>query len=137
MIKQTPHRRAGACLLGVLGFALLVTGPALAQEPGAASELLAGGGGSEGNGEGEAWRSQVEELSLANDELARQNALLRDRVGDLRQQLELAERAGFEQRTRDQRRWFVTGAGVLLAGLLLGLLLSRLRLRRRSRWGDL
>lgn len=130
MIQQTPDRRLPACLAGLLGtlllaLAALAPGSAVAQE---ASEAAV---------ETEAWRRQLEELALANEELGRQNALLRDRVGDLRHQLEGAERASLEQRSREQRRWFITGAAVLLAGLLLGLLLSRLRLRRRSRWGEL
>jgi SH3 domain protein len=126
VIQLKPNRRAAAaCLLAV---AALATGSALAQEdPGVAMAP----------GEAEAWSRQLEELALANEELGRQNALLRDRVGDLRQQLDATERAGLEQRTREQRRWFITGAGVLLAGVLLGLVLARLRLRRRSRWGDL
>lgn len=126
MIQQKPNRRAAACLAALLAVAALASGSTLAQEDPEAAMAA---------GEAEAWRLQLEELALANEELGRQNALLRDRVGDLRQQLEAAERAGLEQRTREQRRWFMTGAGVLLAGLLLGLLLTRLR--RRSRWGDL
>ncbi|ROR35023.1 TIGR04211 family SH3 domain-containing protein [Inmirania thermothiophila] len=40
---------------------------------------------------------------------------------------------------RDQsaRDWFVAGAGVLLVGLLTGLLLARMRGRRRSGWDSL
>lgn len=128
MIQPSPHPRAAARLLGLLASALLAAGTTLAQED--AAPLVA-----PVDGEADAWRRQVEELSLANEELGRQNALLRDRLGDLRQQLDAAGRAGEELRTREQRRWFITGAAVLLAGLLLGLLLSRLR--RRSRWGDL
>lgn len=128
MIQPSPHPRSAARLVGVLASALLAAGTTLAQED--AVPLLA-----PVDGEADAWRRQVEELSLANEELGRQNALLRDRLGDLRQQLDAAGRAGEERRTREQRRWFITGAAVLLTGLLLGLLLSRLR--RRSRWGDL
>lgn len=134
MIQQNLVRHATVRLAGLLAAVLLAVATlpmaaAVAQEePGA---VITEEGGSD------AWRRQLEELSLANEELGRQNALLRDRVGDLRQQLEGAEQAVLEQRTREQRRWFITGAAVLLAGLLLGLLLSRLRLRRRSRWGEL
>lgn len=129
MIQHSSSRLAGAGLLATI---MLACATALAQDgepgqPGVATEA----------GEAAAWRRQVEELGLANEELGRQNALLRDRLGDLRQQLEAAESARLQQRSREQRRWFITGAAVLLAGLLLGLLLARLRWRRRSRWGDL
>ncbi|HEB81031.1 MAG TPA: TIGR04211 family SH3 domain-containing protein, partial [Chromatiales bacterium] len=35
---------------------------------------------------------------------------------------------------RSKRDWFLAGAGVLVIGLLLGLILPRLRLRRRGSW---
>ncbi len=69
---------------------------------------------------------------------------LRDRMLSLEE-----ENTGLEQRvaelsleTRDLRRstqrdWFIAGAAVLVVGLVLGLVLPRIRWRRRSRWSDL
>ncbi len=37
---------------------------------------------------------------------------------------------------RGKRDWFLAGAGVLVLGLLLGLILPRLRLRRRGSWNS-
>jgi SH3 domain protein len=42
-----------------------------------------------------------------------------------------------EIKRNTQRDWFLIGAGVLFGGILLGLILPRLKLRRRSGWGDL
>lgn len=39
-------------------------------------------------------------------------------------------------RQDERRQWFMIGAGVLLGGILLGLLLPRLKTRRRSSWGS-
>ncbi len=39
-------------------------------------------------------------------------------------------------KSRGKRDWFLAGAGVLFAGLLLGLILPRLRLRRRGSWNS-
>jgi SH3 domain protein len=53
------------------------------------------------------------------------------------------ERADLQQENRDlknqtDQRWFMIGAGVLGGGVLIGLLLPHLRLRRRkSSWGSL
>jgi SH3 domain protein len=52
------------------------------------------------------------------------------------------ERADLQQANRDlsnqtNQRWFMIGAGVILIGVLIGLLLPHLRFRRRSSWGSL
>ena len=63
---------------------------------------------------------------------------LRTQVSDLTR-----ARADLEQENRDiknqtNQRWFLIGAGVLTGGILLGLILPRLRLgRRKSAWGSL
>lgn len=40
-------------------------------------------------------------------------------------------------RDRTARDWFMIGAGVLVVGIILGLLLPRIRLRKRSSWDSL
>lgn len=106
------------------------------------------------SGEREALSSEREgldvELAETRDELERvrqlsASALELDQTNrDLRVRLANAERAADELRqelttARDsgRRDWFLAGAGVLGAGLILGLVLPRLRMRRRSRWGEL
>lgn len=42
-----------------------------------------------------------------------------------------------ELKSAARRQWFLAGAGVLALGIVLGLVLPRLRFRRRSRWGEL
>lgn len=63
---------------------------------------------------------------------------------ELRTRLAAAEQAGdglraeiSELKRNTQRDWFLAGAGVLVLGLILGLVLPRMRVRRRSGWGDL
>ena len=70
------------------------------------------------------------ELDKANRELRTRLAAAEQAGDDLR--MEVAE-----LKRNTQRDWFVAGAGVLLLGLVLGLVIPRLRLGRRSRWGDL
>lgn len=38
---------------------------------------------------------------------------------------------------RSSRDWFIRGAGVLAGGILLGVVLPRIRLKRKSEWGSL
>ena len=70
------------------------------------------------------------ELDKANRELRTRLAAAEQVGDDLR--MEVAE-----LKRSSQRDWFMAGAGVLVLGLVLGLVIPRLRLGRRSRWGDL
>ena len=85
-------------------------------------------------------RRELEELRQAAAEplqLRERNVALGERVQILERELSeaRAEVAGLRRNT--QRDWFVAGAAVLLLGLVLGLVLPRIRWRRRSRWGEL
>jgi len=87
----------------------------------------------------DALSQELGELTAAAAEPLR----LRERNRELDQQVEAlqAELAGEqianrELRRNTQRDWFVAGAAVLLLGLVLGVVLPRIRWRRRSRYGD-
>lgn len=70
-------------------------------------------------------------------ELADENQALRKEVVDLEREVEDLARENDRMADRDQQDWFLTGAGVVVGGMLLGILLTRIRWRRRSSWGDL
>lgn len=56
---------------------------------------------------------------------------------DLASQLGQIQEEQQAQADRTRRDWFLIGAGVLLLGILLGVILPRLRWPRRNPWGDL
>jgi SH3 domain protein len=70
---------------------------------------------------------------LAIDE---RNRALTQRVGEIEAELAAARSDNERLAGRANRDWFVAGAGVVGFGVLLGLLLPRLRLRRKSTWRD-
>ncbi|MDR9480963.1 MAG: TIGR04211 family SH3 domain-containing protein [Spiribacter sp.] len=73
-----------------------------------------------------------EGLTLADD-----NQALRKQVIDLERQIADLQRENEAMSTRGQQNWFLAGAGVIIAGMLLGIILTRIRWRRRGSWGDL
>jgi SH3 domain protein len=59
-------------------------------------------------------------------------------VATLVMQVDGLEQRNLELTNRNKQDWFLIGAGVVVAGVLIGLILPNLRLkRRRSTWGSL
>ncbi len=63
-----------------------------------------------------------------------QNESLRRRLNERDQQVELLTIENDQLNSSSTRDWFIVGAGVLLAGIIVGLIVPRLRPRRRSSW---
>lgn len=66
-------------------------------------------------------------LDKQNQELQQNNVALEKEMQILNQENQVLK-------DRSRRDWFIAGAGVLLGGLILGLLIPRLRLKKRSSW---
>ncbi|MBT8080108.1 MAG: TIGR04211 family SH3 domain-containing protein [Gammaproteobacteria bacterium] len=66
---------------------------------------------------------------LAIDE---QNKTLRQKLTDTEIQVDILEQENSDLSAETQRNWFITGALVLFAGVLVGLILPRMRWQRRS-----
>ncbi len=71
----------------------------------------------------------TEPLALANENeaLRNKNVALEKELQMVRQELQVAK-------DRSDRDWFLLGAGVLIAGILVGIVLPRLRVRKRNSW---
>jgi SH3 domain protein len=63
-----------------------------------------------------------------------QNESVRRRLNEANEKVELLTIENAQFRGRSTREWFVAGAGVLFAGILVGLVAPRVRRRRRSTW---
>lgn len=64
-------------------------------------------------------------------EIAEENERLRELAGQHRTRIEILERQLGELRQTEQREWFMTGAGVAVGSAILGIILTRIRWRRR------
>ncbi len=80
---------------------------------------------------------QVRNTSRNALNIASENDVLKARVADNEETIDLLMAENAELKTRATQRWFLIGAGVIVAGIILGLLLPRMRPRRRSSWGSL
>ncbi len=63
-----------------------------------------------------------------------QNESVRRRLNERNAEVDLLTIENDQLRSGSTRDWFFAGAGVLLAGILVGLVAPRLRRRRRSSW---
>lgn len=63
---------------------------------------------------------------------------LQDEVTTLVQQVDALQHQNLELRNHRDQRWFIIGAAVVAGGIVIGIILPNLRLRRRrSNWGSL
>ncbi len=69
--------------------------------------------------------------------LSDENKALRKDVIDLEREVQDLRREANRMAERERQDWFIAGAGVIVFGMLLGILLTRIRWRRRNTWGDL
>jgi SH3 domain protein len=65
-----------------------------------------------------------------------ENNALREQLSTAEVQIAALQQENGELSSRRNRDWFIAGAAVLLAGVLLGIILPRIRWRKRSRWSD-
>jgi len=66
--------------------------------------------------------------------LDRENRELQQKNVALEKELQILNQENQVLKDRAKREWFIAGAGVLLGGLLLGLLIPRIRWRKQSSW---
>jgi len=66
--------------------------------------------------------------------LDRQNRQLQEKNVTLEKDLQRLNQENYSLKDRSQREWFIAGALVLFGGIILGLIIPKLRSRKRSSW---
>jgi len=79
----------------------------------------------------------VRKLSSNVIQIDEQNKQLRQRLIDNERALDELKAENSRLGSRSNREWFVIGAMVIMFGILVGLILPRIRWRKKSSWGDL
>lgn len=98
----------------------------------------------------QAAQQQVAQLTTANEQMEKQlaeaargvamaneNRDLKKQVVDLQREIEMLQNESERLRDRSQRDWFVAGALVVFAGFLSGIIVTRIRWRKKSSWSSL
>ncbi len=80
--------------------------------------------------------ARLRKLAAEPAALAEENERLKARNAELEQTLTRLQAEVSQLRDQTRRDWFLAGAGVLGVGLLIGLVLPRIRWRRRKEWLD-
>lgn len=106
----------------------------LAQAESARDELIANQTELEADNQRMQQRLQAADEGLA---LADENQTLRKQVIDLERQVQDLTRETEQNSRQGRQSWFIAGAGVVVFGMLFGILMTRIRWRRRSSWSDL
>lgn len=84
-------------------------------------------------------KRELDELHLTASNaigLANENSQLKAKTQEIDRELQAVTIENNALKANDRKRWFLVGAAVLVFGILLGLILPRLRFQRKSGYGS-
>ncbi len=81
--------------------------------------------------------AQIKQAAADPLTIKERNRSLNEQIEALAVDLEAARQRNRALKERSERDWFIAGAGVLLGGMILGLVIPRIRWKRRRGWGEL
>jgi SH3 domain protein len=69
--------------------------------------------------------------------IADENRSLKERLSTHERDIQLLQQENESLKDRGKRDWFIVGAIVVICSMLFGIMLTRIRWRKKSSWGDL
>lgn len=81
--------------------------------------------------------AQVKQAAANTLAIKERNESLNNRLEALAAERDAAQEQNRSLKERSERDWFVAGAGVLLGGMIFGLVIPKIRWKRRRGWGEL
>lgn len=76
----------------------------------------------------------LNELASRPKQLAQENIELRKQFEQISDELNLTKQENQVLKDRSKRNWFLAGAGVVILGMIIGLIIPKLRLQKKSGW---
>ena len=80
---------------------------------------------------------QIKKTSASALALDHKNKTLTTKLQRLETEFQLTQQENKALKDRSDRDWFMVGAGVILLGMLIGLIIPKIRWRRKSNWSSL
>ena len=81
--------------------------------------------------------AQIKQAAADTLAIKERNESLNRRLDSVSAELEAARLRNRELKERSERDWFLAGAGVLVGGMIIGLVIPKIRWKRRRSWGEL
>ena len=78
----------------------------------------------------------LSEIASRPKQLATENKELRLQYEKINDELILVKQENQVLKDRSKRNWFLAGAGVIILGMLIGLIIPKFRFRKKDGWGD-
>jgi SH3 domain protein len=81
--------------------------------------------------------AKIRRVSSNAIKISEENETLRTSSIEMEHKLQMLEQENDSLQDRSYRNWFMTGAAVVIVSMLFGIILTRIRWRKKSSWGDL
>lgn len=81
--------------------------------------------------------AQIKQAAADPLAIKERNQVLNEQLEALTTDLDAAKQQNRALKERSEQDWFIAGAGVLLGGMILGLVIPKIRWKRRRSWGEL
>ena len=80
--------------------------------------------------------AHLNEIAARPIQLERENKELRLQFEQINDELVLVKQENQVLKDRSERNWFIAGAGVVILGMIIGLIIPKLRFRKKDSWGE-
>jgi len=80
--------------------------------------------------------THLNEVAARPKQLESENKELRKNYEQISDELVLVKQENQVLKDRSERHWFITGAGVLIIGMIIGLVIPKFRFQKKDGWGS-